>query len=267
METKLERFNVLKQKMTDLGSYTKLPPEEQKEYSVLKKELKEVEKTNESKPSENIGDPGNYIPNEKPIDVPQNDSVVLTRSEYEKLINMANVVDSLVSTQKGLEDKLGITTLNEWSAVKEEEKRAHKATLRKFRATTNDEWEYVVDLRHIKFDFNPETRRYNLDIYEVTLLKVNADGSPSSRKLEMPIDQFLKIQDFEEVKIIKTVETPQQLIQGKTLRSIVDDDGYTIPGKKTSEVVPLIVKRKEYKCTVELPSGRQLDINANRLNL
>lgn len=259
------RLNELKAKMKEVGSYVKLPAAEKLEYSALNKKSNEPVGDGEvGNDDPNLRTGGSKVP-QAPTGSPE-DKVIITRKEFDRLVSM---VEDVAKKQSDTDEELGFTASREWQKIQEDKKKYRTAKLLKYRKTTDDPWEYVIDVRHLRYDFNPETRKYNMDIQKLTLINTSkmVDGKPEQRVIEADLQALVRMKDFDLVKILETKKEDFVMVQGQVLRSEVDEDGYVNPNRKTTELVDLKVVRPKTTCTVELPDGTVLkDIPAEKLN-
>lgn len=169
-----------------------------------------------------------------------------------------------------LEKQIGI---GDWQDVGANKKRSHTATFKLWRSDTDKEFGLIVDWKHLRFEYDENTRQHDKDIYKVTLL--HADDSRED--VEMPLRAFGAIIDTETVDIMEMDKVQQVAKMGSIKRSPKSRDGYTlssVPGissgdlvrPDTGEWVDQLVTRDKITCTVRRKNGQVFKIDANRLN-
>lgn len=159
-----------------------------------------------------------------------------------------------------------------WKKIEDSKEPVREATLRLYRADSDDEYGYIIDWRFHKKVFNDEIRDYE-DEYKLTVLY--ADNT--TKDVVMSLKDWTDIQAIETVKIIEMKKELEEKHQGRKLSKVTVpavQNGYThsampehvAPKYEGSEQVPLMESRHNITCKVELADGRIIDINADRLN-
>lgn len=203
------------------------------------------------------------IENFKPVENPEpkDEKITISKTELNSLIEQA-----LERRTKTPDLREG----SEWREVKEQ-KGVKTARMRLYREDTNSEFGLVLNKKFLRYDFNEETRRKDLSIYEI-LLKY-PDGE---KKIEMPLKEYIGINDFETVQIIDTESKKLVKSVGKIKRALRDEKGYTrsaFPGTGGSVDRPLFgdyvdeeVERIESFHTIKRPNGETLLVHNDQLN-
>ena len=161
--------------------------------------------------------------------------------------------------------------LGDWQDVDTNKKRSHTAQFKLWRKDTDQAWGLIVDWKHLRFDYDENSRKYDKDIYKVTLM----DDQDNKSEVEMTIKELGEINEKETVQIIDMQKKVQVMSMGKVRRSPKTRDGYTLsPGVNLEglirpdggEWVDQSVTRDLITCTVKRKNGQVFEINANRLN-
>ena len=209
--------------------------------------------------------------------VSEEENVTLSKSELRRM--MESVAEDKISTLKmenaelkqhslSLEKQVG---LGDWQDVDVNKKRSHTAQFKLWRKDTDQVWGLIVDWKHLRFDYDENSRKYDKDIYKVTLM----DDQGNKSEVEMTIKELGEINEKETVQIIDMQKKVQVMSMGKVRRSPKTRDGYTLsPGVNLEglirpdggEWVDQSVTRDLITCTVKRKNGQVFEINANRLN-
>lgn len=154
----------------------------------------------------------------------------------------------------------------EWQPFVPGANRKHTATIKTYQSDSKSPKKLVIDWKRLRTDQDPETRKRNLDIYEVILL----DDSGKTESMEIQVKDFAMFNEHEVVEIVGMEERPMQMKQGEVKMSRVDRDDLgnelVMSDVKTDRKVPLIVKKDDPIATIKRPNGQLLKIKVNRLN-
>jgi|TARA_Y100000310_G_scaffold140332_2_gene139709 hypothetical protein len=238
----MDRFKELKDK-----GWRNLSISEREEYQALKPDV------TESQPEEN--------------------KITLSKEELaalmdEKINSLRKENLELKTQNQGLEKQIGI---GDWAEVEKGKDRTYTATFKMWRPTTDDKWSLVVDWKHLRFDYDEGTRKYDKDIYKVRLLNDNGDYED----VEMTLSVLSNINDTERVEIVGREDKPLSMSQGKVRKSTVTRGGATMsvnykePGidvPEGGEWVDLSVHRTDTIFTMKRKSGQKFKAKGDRLN-
>ena len=170
-------------------------------------------------------------------------------------------IETLEKSNKSFERQAGLQTkLGAWREV-EEKKRIHTATLRKWRKDSESPSLLAVDWLFHKDQWNEERMLWE-QIYKVKFLKLPVSGEMQHEVVEMPLTQFIMIDDRETVKIIERKVKKLIANVGFVRKRFVDENWETQKGNN----VPMTVTKDDTTCTIELPDGTKFDIKEDRLN-
>lgn len=154
----------------------------------------------------------------------------------------------------------------EWQPFVPGANRKFTATIKTYQKDSKSPKGLVVDWKRLRTDQDPETKKRNLDIYEVTIL--HNDGKTDTMEIE--IKDFAMFNEHEVVEIVSIEERPMQMKQGEVKAARVDRDDLgnelVMSDVKTDRKVPLIVIKDDPIATIKRPNGQLLKIKVNRLN-
>lgn len=159
-----------------------------------------------------------------------------------------------------------------WKPVEKQKEESKTATLRMYRADSDEEYGLIVDWKFHKKIFNDEIRDYE-DQYKLTVLVSNG----KTKDVVLSLREWMEINEFEIVEIEKWDKVKMQKYQGVKPSKVVvpaTQDGYihsSMPGLvapkyQGSQEVDLMETMDQIICTIKLSDGRKLEINSNRLN-
>lgn len=195
---------------------------------------------------------------------------ILTEAEKENVVevdkkilsDLLDRVQELEKEKKGHMKKAGLFKDGEWSDTKNE-KRIRTATVRKFRESTDEPYRYALDWKFLQKRWNEKTREDDL-IYNIYLYDPADEATLKDRiVITKPLRFFVKSFDKEQVKLIDQRVTVQEKVVGDTHRTVVKYDKYA---STSGQLVPQTVTRQETQFLIELESGKQFWLNADRLN-
>lgn len=156
----------------------------------------------------------------------------------------------------------------EWQEANKEIAGNKTATFRVYRADGDAEPGIVVGFKYLRKDFNEETRKHDIDVYRLTVLY---DGA-IEKTVEMPLVEFAKITEREEVEIISMKKKQLVKSHGK-IRAAARQDGYIYSNQPHtnhagagSEFVDLIEKKDLITVTIKRQNGDTYECDANNLN-
>ncbi len=198
---------------------------------------------------------------EKPVpndtaDIAKEEQITITKSGLMKMLEEIRNGDQ-TSAEK-------IKDL-EWQEYTTPKRKNYTATIKVYQTDTNSPKGLIVDWKRLKTAQDPETKKFNRDIYALTVRY--DDGREET--IEISVGEFNRFQEIERVEILEFKDRKMAMKQGETLRSVKtkDDMGNEMTmDAKTGEKVPLMVLRDETICKVKRSSGEVFDINVNRLN-
>jgi len=158
-----------------------------------------------------------------------------------------------------------------WTEEDEKNSRFPTATLKLYQKDTNSPKGLVVDFKHLKYDYDENTRKYDKDMYELTVLY----DDKNVEKVVIPLVDFSHINDIERVEIIETEEKRMSKVYGKIRRPSKNREGYTMsdyPGSGLIEKHPSEgwvdekVTMVDTTCKIRRPNGDILTIKNEKLN-
>ncbi len=201
------------------------------------------------------------------------EKIVLSKAELNALMDskIAALRDenaALKTQNQGLEKQVGI---GDWKAVEDTRKRKHTATFRMWRPDTDQPFALIVDWKHLRYDYDENSRKHDKDIYKLTLL--HEDGTKTHT--EMSLSEFATIGDVETVEISEKEDTELVKVHGKIRKAAKGRDGATMsrnvayPGIDVpdgGEWVDLEERKIESSFLVTRKDGQTFRINGNRLN-
>jgi hypothetical protein len=200
-----------------------------------------------------------------------NELVSLTKGDLEAMIDKrlnAYKEEAKKSFEADDEGLAEAKSIGKWIKSKTVKKENPTAQLRVYKEDGYSEPGLVIDWKFLKKAFNEESRKYDIDIYRITVLY-----SKEEKTYDIPLIQLVQINEFERVEIIKQEVEEQELIQGKGRKSY-NKGGYNFSdpaffgtkGQESGESFDYKVVRKDVVCTVKRPNGKTLVINVDRLN-
>ena len=184
----------------------------------------------------------------------QADKVLVDRKMLDGILSR---VDMLEKEKAGLEESTGMYPAGRWETDKSEERKL-TATILKWRKKASDKFEYVVDWKFDRIEFNPVTREKDLK-YFVTLL----DKEDKKRELEVIWPEFLGQVGREKVELVKKRVKKLKQVTGSTRVSIVD---YTKFRTRKGSPVDMVVTMDKITYDVKLESGKILTLEERLLN-
>jgi hypothetical protein len=195
----------------------------------------------------------------------------VTKAELEKIIDervkeYKEEAKKLYENVEGLEEA---QQLGKWLKSKKPVKENPVAKLRVYREDGLSQPGLIIDWKFKKNEFDEETRKYNIPIYQITVLY----DDDSKKTYDIPLISMAEIKEYEEVEIIKQKVEEQEMIVG-TGRKAFTKDGYvfsSIPGLDLKPQMPgeafnYTVTRKDAEVTIKRPNGRTLTLHVSRLN-
>ena len=209
--------------------------------------------------------------------------ITLRKEDLEKMVfeiaekrvdGLMNENQLLKQQNRGFEREMG---LGSWKEAGKEAKRSHTATFKLYRLNSDDALGLIIDWKHFEFEYDPDTKRRDRDMYKITCLY--EDGS--KKDFTMPLTEFSQITDMERVDILEWEEKELVMVQDKIRRSARSLDGYIMSrgvglvglenGKaggrfSPGELVNLEVRRTERVAMVKRGSGQTFKVNESRLN-
>ena len=194
--------------------------------------------------------------------------VTMSKQELQDLIDSR--VKMATKPLQEQNDVLAKQTQGGWKEFVPPKDRNKTARMRLWRKDTDQEFGVIIDWKHLKFDYDEATRKYDKDIYKINILK--ADGTHEEH--EIPLIEFSKMNDFETVEILKSDKKTMIKSHGDVYVSGVDKNGYTmaanldrtISGFRTSTKVPMNEMTTTCECLIRRPNGQELTISNTRLN-
>lgn len=192
----------------------------------------------------------------------------ITKSELDEYVKHAMEqagFGKLQQQTEGLEEALQV---GKWIKARTPQKQNRIAKLKIYREDGISEPGIIIDWRFKKNAFDEISRRYDIPIYDITVLYNSGE-----KHYEIPLVEMSKISEFETVEILKEEVTEQEMSDGQGRKS-VNDKGYLFSnpaffgtkGAGTGEVFDYIVKRKETKLTIKRPNGQEMEIKNERVN-
>jgi len=227
-------------------TWPKLSKDEKKEYSLLldreKRSLEQVEGAREA------------------LSDAERENIV--EVDKKSLSDLLARVEQLEKEKKGHIKKAGLFKAGEWSDTKDE-KRVNTATIRKYRETTEDPYRYALDWKFLQRRWNEKTREDDL-IYQIYLYDPADKGSfKAPVPISKPLRYFVKNFDKEQVNLLEKRTKKQEKVVGDTYKTVVRYDKHS---STRGELIPQTVTRLETEFLIELESGEQFWLNADRLN-
>src|SRR3990167_1375479 len=239
----MSRLDVLKAK-----GWPKLTKEEKDEYTKLLE--------GEQNAKWNLQEAKSTIQEEK------SDTVEISKSTLQDLVSRLDRIEK----EKAVRGRDPVTLGDpEWKESKNE-KRIYTATLRKYRETTDEDYLYVVDLHHLKWEKNPDTLERE-QIYKIYMFDPKDKETLEEGKRiikSMSIRDFCVNLEREEVKISESKKNVLEKVTGSTHKTIYEYDKWK---SYQGDRVPMTVTRDDIECFVEMENGMKFWINANKLNL
>lgn len=191
-----------------------------------------------------------YSENLKGVDTPKEKLA----PDIEELIKeaVARETSHLKQENQKLKEDIGLSQ-SEWRELKPVKPENKRCQLRKWRNTTDENWKLVVNMKHVRFEWDEETRRYNKDIYRLTLLDYLGDGETST--VEIPYEMLKDCSNNANFEVIEEKKVELAISQGKRPRTATTMDGKhkvywspsyndpNITGRQSQEMVEMIVTR------------------------
>lgn len=191
--------------------------------------------------------------------------ITLTEEQLEQMLRKAQA-DGQEAGKTGRQLNAG-----GWEEFKPEKSANKKAKMKLYRKDTDQDFSLLIDWKRLRHEINPQTREVTRQIYKLTLL--GDDGKEWTT--ELPWEEFIQINDYEEVEIVATNEkllrkshglirkTPQ--IKGYTYSNGVD--GVSVDSKgDAGEMVEAFEVAMEHNHVIKRPNGQTLTIHNSRLN-
>ena len=186
--------------------------------------------------------------------------VTMTKEELKQLLKEART--------EAVESHNDALRLGEWTKKREDKKANRVATMRLYREDGLSEPGLIIDWRFVRNIEDPDTRKKDVPVYQITV-----KYDEEVKKYEIPLEEMVKINEFEKVEIIKQHIEDQELKQGVGQKPFTKS-GYSFssPGffgtkqQESSEDFDYVVTRQDITCTIKRPNGETLDIHSSRLN-
>uniref|UniRef100_A0A6M3LQB7 Uncharacterized protein n=1 Tax=viral metagenome TaxID=1070528 RepID=A0A6M3LQB7_9ZZZZ len=254
----LERYKELKQK-----PYNKLTHEERREYSeglkeygkdIVQAHMKEAKGELPSQQVKPMTEETGIVDDQGAPD----DKIVLKRSELQDMLKQ------MIEEREANQPKADEVPLNTWVSEGKKKDMQRTARLRLYQKDSDSPIGIVTGFKHHKWGQNPRTLEMNVDIYKVSL--VYDDGT--QEEIEMPYEEFSKMELKEEVKILKIDVAEKVMTQGYVNKP-QQKNGYIVYGDRyprTGERIPLEVKSADYTAHIERPNGQKLTLDIKYLN-
>ncbi len=200
------------------------------------------------------------------------DTITLKKEDLFKMVE--EIAEEKVQKFK-LAQQTGMAQAHgKWQDVDTNQKRKHTARMKLWRKTTDDDWGMIIDWKHLRFDYDENTRTHDKDIYRITLLY--EDGA--KKEEEIMLKEFAEINDIEQVDIVEMDKKTQERIDPnnpKIRRSpqvggYTFSPGYDMYGLKMPDAggiyVDNIVTQDKITCTIRRQNGQTLTLDSSRLN-
>ena len=202
-------------------------------------------------------------------------TIVVKQSELQRMAN--EIAESKIAEIRQEQSDMRMMEQNrskqygDWSEVGDKGTKKYFAKFKLWRPDTDSPEGLIVDWKHLRFDYDKNSRKHDKDIYKITLLYED----DSRKDVEMPLLVFGMINNEERVEIISTKSKELKMSQGKVRRSGKHKDGATMsknvqdPGIDsfdTNDWVDLEVRRLDRSMTVKRSSGQIFEVKEGRLN-
>ena len=160
---------------------------------------------------------------------------------------------------------------DEWAEEEEGVDGFKTARIKLYQKDTNAPKGLIVDYKHLKWDYDENTRQHDKDIYELTVLYEDE----KTEKVQMSILDFSHISLSEKVEIVESNEKVLAKVYGKVRKTVQNREGYSMsPHSTGGDVNRLVgdawvdekVTMVTTKCIVKRPNGQLVEINNSRLN-
>jgi hypothetical protein len=227
----MDRFEQLKSK-----GWVNLSMDEKDEYSKLKKAFDAVPKIEKEEPKE--------------------ETVTFTKSALKEMLDQ--IKQETKANTLILKD-------NEWKEYKPGPKRRYTCTIKVYRQDSESEPGLIVDWKRFKTDRNPETKKLDYDIYNVTIRY----DSGKEEIIQIPVIEFNGFQEVEVCEIIEVREKKLQKSYGRVRvsKKVMDDLGNEIiMDEKTEGSVDQVVVKDDPTFIIKRPNGKTMEIKADRVN-
>lgn len=196
----------------------------------------------------------------KDEEVKKSETITLTKDDLRKLL-----AEAREEASEGLEE---VKRLGQWMQKKDLKKANPVATMRLYREDGLAEPGLIIDWKFIKNIENVDTRKMDVPVYQITVKYDN-----NVKKYEIPLEEMVRINEFEKVEIIKQNVDIQEMKQGVGHKPHTNS-GYSFSspgffGTKqvgAGEEFDYVVTRKDITCTIKRPNGEVLDIHSSKLN-
>lgn len=176
----------------------------------------------------------------------QSEEVTVSKASLEGLLSRVQQLEEERRVQA-----MGISQPGDWEEVGEVVEPVRDATLRTL------EGSYLIDWKFARRQFNTDTREMD-QWFNIKLI----DDNLAETEQQITLSDFAKL-DRSMVKILSSEKKHIQRKVGVTRAKIVDYERWqTRVGKE----VPLIIRGLVMTCEVQLPGGKIIKLNADRLN-
>lgn len=234
----MERFDELKSKMKELGGYMKLPQEEQKEYTALKK-------AKEAAPSNKM----------------EERLAALEKALADKDVENASLREETQKLQDG------------WKEYKSPAGQNKTATVKIYKENEDDKGGVIVSVRTFKNNaFDEETRKYNKLIYKANVRYSDKE----TKEIEIEAEELAEIREIEKVEVIKENKRKLRKVQDYVVAPERDKEGYPkrmLSGGSGyganigSDKIPLEVFMVKSTVTVRRTNGEEFEMESDYLNI
>lgn len=265
MNDKVTRFEELKAR-----GWTALTGDERKEYTDLKAELSGGDTLQGPVLSkEALGVAKNLSNPAK-----EEKLITITQEQLEALMENKLAALRAELTSPARKESPNASLGGEWKPLTAHKERNRIATIRQYRADSNDSWKYILNWRHHKYEINEETGRKDKAIYKVTVIDPTTKEEST---VYIPLIELVNVELFPyvTVEIISTVKKPKYKSQGITQLPSRDKGGYAIakavgnattPFNDSGETIEMIVTAEDIISTIRTKEGVEFEVNADRLN-
>lgn len=199
------------------------------------------------------------------------ETVTLTKAQVQEMIDKGiaaykqEAKKNFESSDEGLEEA---RKLGQWIKSKQPKKQNPTAKLRVFRETGLDKGGLIIGWKFIKNAFNEETRRYDVPLYQITVMY-----DDETKSYEIPLTQAMQINEFEKVEIIEQKTEPLERVTGIGQKAY-NKSGYNysapgmfgVKGQQAGETFEFKEWTTETISTVRRPNGKTFTINNEQLN-
>lgn len=189
--------------------------------------------------------------------------VTLTQEQLQEMVDRA-VAAATSGQQKKLDDLEKQLGPGNWRKATPGKQKIYTATIRKFRKDADSPWELVVDWKVMKNNvWDENTRRFNKTIYKVTFQ--NLETGEQRVEDNFALEDFIKVNNYEKVKIIELKKEPLQRVHGYTHTKRKTKEGY-VTDEPLDVEVELLETMDFITAVVEFDNGKRMEIPADRLN-